>query len=57
MESGLIPIKKPRLTGAFLLDRRGDQLGKLPSLASFHYRVWQILVYDFDKIAEFKPSF
>jgi hypothetical protein len=29
----------------------------LPSLAAFYYRVWQILVYAFDKIAEFKPSF
>jgi hypothetical protein len=29
IESGLIPIKKPRLAGAFLLDRLGDQMGKL----------------------------
>jgi hypothetical protein len=53
----LIPQKKPRHAGAFFVDRRGDQMGKLPSLASIHYRVWQILVYAFDKIAEFKPSF
>jgi hypothetical protein len=29
MESGLIPQKKPRRAGAFFVDRRGDQMGKL----------------------------